>query len=70
MEHIRSRFRRVNYELAGSTKPIIHKVFLMIHQSVIKEPTLTPEEIGLLRFEQKLKAQLTQFKHSRNGKNN
>lgn len=69
MEQGRRRCRITNYKLEYSTKPT--KVVLMaVKNTVEKEPTLTQEEISLLKFEQNLKKQLTQFKKSVNGKTN
>lgn len=65
----RRRVRVTNYKLEYSTKPT-KVVLLAVKRTVEKEPTLTKEEIGLLKFEQNLKRQVSQFKSSVNGQIN
>jgi len=64
MERSRDRLRITNYKLSYSTKPT-KVVLLTLKSTVKKEPILTTDEINLLKFEQKLKQQLTQFRNSR-----
>jgi len=64
MELGRRRCRITHYKLSYSTKPT-KVVMLAIRSTVAAEPVLNTDEINLLKFEQKLKQQLTQFKNSR-----